>query len=462
MPTKHLSRRTVLRGALATGAAVTVPMPVLDIMLNDNGTAFAQGAPLQRRFVDWFFGNGVLPPLWVPAATGMGSAWTLSPQLMPLSNVKSWLTVVSGLVNKIGNADTHITGIAAALTGADTTRPPAVKGVAQLPTIDQVVAPLNPGGTFKSLEVGCSPATSGGEDNEIMLSISHRGPHAVNPVEFDPHAFYTRIFTGVSNGGNNAQMTKLLQQKKSCLDTLIADTNELKAKVGTADQARISAHLDAIRQIEAQLMAMMTTTTTTPSVAIPADPQIAGIKKDTAGIAPKNVNQVMAQMLAVALASDITRNASFMFTFPAAHVFYRDAGSDMNAEFHNTICHGDAGDNKSQTRVNTGVLWAMDGLAVFLEALAGMKEGAGTVLDNSLVYVTSCISWGKAHSTDEWPVLLIGKAGGALKGDQHFREANGNLSEVLITIANIFGGKLTTYGLGAGMVTKELAGLRVA
>jgi Protein of unknown function (DUF1552) len=459
MPTKRFSRRTVLRGALATGAAVTVPLPVLDIMLNGNGTAFAQGAPLTRRYIDWFFGNGVLPPLWVPSATGTGSAWTLSPQLMPLTNVKSWLTVVSGLANKIGNADTHITGTAAALTGADTTRPPAVKGVAQLPTIDQVVAGLNPGGTFKSLEVGCSPATSGGEDNEVLLSISHRGPGAVNPVEFDPHAFYTRIFTGVSTGGNSTQMAKLLQQKKSMLDTLIADANELKARLGTADQARISAHLEAIRQIETQLMTMPTTSTST--IQIPSDPQTAGIKKDTAGIAPKNVNQVMAQMLAVALASDITRNASFMFTFPAAHVFYRDAGTDMNAEFHNTICHGDAGDNKSQTRVNTGVLWAMNGLAVFLEALAGMKEGAGTVLDNSLVYVTSCTSWGKAHSTDEWPVLLVGKAGSALKGDQHLRTANGNLSEVLFTIANIFGGKSTNFGLGAGLVTKEVTGLRV-
>src|SRR5665811_1012415 len=110
MPTKPLSRRTVLRGALATGAAVTLPLPVLDIMLNGNGTAFAQGAPLTRRYIDWFFGNGVLPPLWVPTATGTGSAWTLSPQLMSLSNVKSWLTAVTGLVNKVGNADSHITG----------------------------------------------------------------------------------------------------------------------------------------------------------------------------------------------------------------------------------------------------------------------------------------------------------------------------------------------------------------
>jgi hypothetical protein len=83
------------------------------------------------------------------------------------------------------------------------------------------------------------------------------------------------------------------------------------------------------------------------------------------------------------------------------------------------------------------------------------KEGAGTVLDNSLVYVTSCTSWGKAHSSDDRPVLLAGKPGGALSGDQHYCSARANLSEVLMTIANIFGGKLTTFGLGAGQVTRN-------
>ena len=42
MPIKPLNRRTVLRGLLATGAAVAVPLPLLEIMLNQNGTALAQ------------------------------------------------------------------------------------------------------------------------------------------------------------------------------------------------------------------------------------------------------------------------------------------------------------------------------------------------------------------------------------------------------------------------------------
>ena len=52
--TFRLSRRRLLRGV---GAAIAVP--TLEAMLNGSGLAFADGTPPPRRFVTWFFGNGV-------------------------------------------------------------------------------------------------------------------------------------------------------------------------------------------------------------------------------------------------------------------------------------------------------------------------------------------------------------------------------------------------------------------
>ena len=51
-----------------------------------------------------------------------------------------------------------------------------------------------------------------------------------------------------------------------------------------------------------------------------------------------------------------------------------------------------------------------------------MTEGAGSDLDNMLIYVTSCTGWGK----------------------------------------NIFGAALKTIGKGSGQASAELSGLRVA
>ena len=94
-----IPRRLVLRGVLAGGATVAIPLPRLVGMLNGNGTAYADEAPLPTRFGTWFFGNGINPPEWVPAATGVGDEWTLSKALTPLQPVKSYLQVITGMTN---------------------------------------------------------------------------------------------------------------------------------------------------------------------------------------------------------------------------------------------------------------------------------------------------------------------------------------------------------------------------
>jgi len=254
---------------------------------------------------------------------------------------------------------------------------------------------------------------------------------------------------------------KINQCKKSILDTVLADGTEVSAFLGAKDKGRLNDHLEAIRQIELRLAAMSTMPTT---IQIPTDPQTAGIAKDTKSEAPMKVNDVMAQMLAVALASGITKNATFMFTLPAAHVYYRSVASDMNSDFHDTIAHTDAGNDATtgyQTRYHKGILYAMQALNTFASQLSKMTEGAGSVLDNMLIYVTSDTAWGKPHGTTDWPVLLLGKAGGALKGDQHSKFPNGNLSSALLTVANIFGAGLKSIGKGNGMTSTELTGLRV-
>ncbi len=62
---KHLSRRTVLRGAGATLA-----LPLLDAMIPAS-TALAQTAATPKpRFVGCFVPHGMAPGYWVPAKEG--------------------------------------------------------------------------------------------------------------------------------------------------------------------------------------------------------------------------------------------------------------------------------------------------------------------------------------------------------------------------------------------------------
>jgi hypothetical protein len=176
--------------------------------------------------------------------------------------------------------------------------------------------------------------------------------------------------------------------------------------------------------------------------------------------APPEVNTAMAKLATLALACEKTRVLSFMFSLPAAHVYYRHL-PNMNADFHDTICHNDADTDTEQPRVDTGVLYTMKCLNEFLLNMKNTPHGAGNLLDQTLVYVTSDTAWGKIHTKEEWPVLLAGKAGGRLAGDQHVNFQGENLSRALLTVANIMGAEKTEIGLDAGRVTSVLPGIIV-
>jgi hypothetical protein len=450
-----LNRRTVLRGMLATGAAVSVPLPLLDIMLDRNGTALAQtGALVSPLYVTWFFGNGTLPGLWKPANTGVGENWQLSPQLVPLADFKSHLTVLSGLENKLViSGNEHPTGSAGATTGA-----PLGGNAVRAPSIDQIVADAIAGDTlYRSLEVGVTPATPAGNPDSLH-TVSHTGPNARNNPEFEPQAVFDRLFKDVSEPPDDdaEQAAKLASVKKSVLDAVLEDGARLQGRLGAADKQRVEQHLEAVRAIERRLDAMPS-----GNPALCTTPAAPTAGRDERSEAPPDVNSAMAELATLALACERTRVVSFMFSLPAAHVYYRHLAANMNDDFHDIICHGDPGDQSNQPRVDTGVLYAMKCLSEFLAKLRDTAHGTSNLLDNTLVYVTSDTAWGKTHTKAEWPVLMLGKAGGRLRGDEHQHFPGENLSKALFTVARIMGSSVPELGLDAGHVTEPLAGIGV-
>jgi hypothetical protein len=459
MTHKPLDRRTVLKGMLATGAAVGVPLPLLEVMLNANGTALAQSsAPLSPLYVTWFFGNGTLPGRWKPARTGAGSAWELSPQLEPLAEVKSHLTVITGLENKIvaGGVE-HPTGSAGATTGA-----PLNGDSVRAASIDQIVAnAISAGAAYRSIELGVTPATPNGNQHSLH-SVSHTGPNARNNPEFDPRAVFDRLFTTgtqrTPDDGAAERAAKLARVRTSVLDSILEDGAALQRRLGAADRQRMEQHLESIRAIERRLEAMPSGDSLPPACSNPMAPIVG---RDLGSEAPPAVNTAMVELSSLALACEKTRVLSFMFSLPAAHVYYRHLAPNMNDDFHDTICHGDAGDQSSQPRVDAGVIYTMRCLNEFLATLQNTPHGSSNLLDASLVYVTSDTAWGKTHTNEEWPVILAGKAGGRLRGDEHHDFPGENLSKALLTVARIMGSSMTEIGLDAGQVTSPLPGIQV-
>ena len=114
---KGLSRRTFLRGMTVAQAPVFLGLPPLVSMFNSSGTAYAAesgvSAPVQKRFVFWFNGNGIPERYWIPTETGAN--YDMTPCLSPLARIRNDVLVLSGLDNA-GDRSGHSTSTSALIS----------------------------------------------------------------------------------------------------------------------------------------------------------------------------------------------------------------------------------------------------------------------------------------------------------------------------------------------------------
>lgn len=430
------------------GVTLAVPLPRLAGMLSDNGDALADGSELPPRFGVWFFGNGIIPDRWVPKQTGSGDEWELSEQLAPLQGVKPWLSVLTGLNIKIPNVEAHASMPGAALTGAPINRVDPVL----LPSIDQLIAPLTGAGTaFPSgIHVGVSSRTGA---TRLGLNISFRGPGAPNPPEYSPSTLFQQLLSFTSDGAPTQGPDPTLLRRNVVLDAVKEDAASLRKRLGVEDQLRLDEHLEGINQLQGQIAQQAEPRITAPL----ADPDDLYPDRGRDGSISRQRGQAFSDLLVFAMATDLTRVFSYIFTCPASHGDYGDAGLAPST-FHEDYGHrlSPLGVSEATKGFNIGVRYAMSNLADTLARMRDTPDGAGNLLDNSGIYVTSCVSESQTHGGTDYPLLVAGKAGGKLKGDQHVRLLDENVSKVPFTLLKAFGGDQDSFGLDEGRVTDVL------
>src|SRR6478672_6921941 len=137
---KHISRRTVLKGA-----GVSLALPLLDAMV-PAATALAQTAAAPKIRTGFFYiphgaimhntSHGPAMDKWPPS--GAGADFKLSPILSPLEKYKRYVTSFANLENKANQNSVHAIVPATWLSGV---RPdPSATGASMATTIDQVIA----------------------------------------------------------------------------------------------------------------------------------------------------------------------------------------------------------------------------------------------------------------------------------------------------------------------------------
>ena len=84
-----------------------------------------------------------------------------------------------------------------------------------------------------------------------------------------------------------------------------------------------------------------------------------------------------------------------------------------------------------------------------------MKEGFGTVLDNSMIVVGSALADGNAHQHHDLPVLLCGGGGGTLKPGRHVHyEKETPMTNLYLSMLDRMGVKCDKLGDSSGKLER--------
>src|SRR6516164_9444741 len=247
---KHLSRRTLLKGA-----GVAVGLPFLESMI-PAWTPTAKAATPRMRFGAVYFPNGAIMQQFTPKTFGPNFEFT--PVLKPLEPFKDNLVVVTNLTrshpgSQVGD---HAVSAAGFLTGVWPKRTEAEDVLANT-TIDQIVAQqIGQETPLPSLEMatedftgyvgGCSPGFS----CAYMNTISWSTPKTPLPMETNPRAVFERLF---GEGGTPAERALRLRKQRSILDSASEDAKDLARRLGARDRSRLGEYLDNIREIERRI-----------------------------------------------------------------------------------------------------------------------------------------------------------------------------------------------------------------
>jgi hypothetical protein len=156
----------------------------------------------------------------------------------------------------------------------------------------------------------------------------------------------------------------------------------------------------------------------------------------------------VADVLALALACDLTRSFSVLFSTAGSGVVVWQVGATNS--LHAT-CHEEA---MPQPTVAAATVFTMEQLGVFLRRLRDTPEGNGNVLDRCSILCTSELADGWTHSNRDFPLLIAGLGDGRLRGGVHYRSGSDrSTSDAVLTALRGAGVDAGSFGADAGFTT---------
>jgi len=389
---KAFSRRVVLKGA---GCSMALPW-----LMSVNAFAdIPAAADFPKRFGVMFLGCGVNENYW--SAEGSGADMKLSKTLSPLEPVKQKINVIDGLyVKALTNQGIHPAQTGSLLSGEHITKGAIIhSGV----SVDQVIANhVGEDTPQSSIVLACEQPMTGFHETNFSLAysshLSWQTPDSPVPVEVYPALAWDSLF---DNRGSLLNV--------SVLDRIKDQAQALSTKISATDKGKVDEFLTSVREVEKRVELMRKGQDTAQDAAEAKNMPVAMMERPANGL-PEDLREhakLMCDIVAIAFQTNKTRVASLIISRDLSAMYYPFL--DVK-EGHHAASHDNA--SEGYERISR---FHIEQFAYLATKLDGMKEGDGTVLDNSCLMFVSNMFVGRKHDNSRLPLVLAGGLGGTLK-----------------------------------------------
>jgi len=282
------------------------------------------------------------------------------------------------------------------------------------------------------------PLLSLGTDDSFPLTHTITGAGVQGLSK--PSDIFARMFIAGNPKEVENEMARL-KRGQSILDRMGGRFTSLKNKLGVHDQQQLTDYTDSVRDMEKQLHANEAwVVRPKPAVTEPV-PKDSTDKSDFIGR-----SRLLFNLTKLALQTDSTRVVT---------IFIR--GMDLKPPIDGVTQdhHGLSHHGRSPEKINELRIVEREEMAAFrdfLLSLKGIKEGAGTLLDNTQVLIGSNLGDASGHGTSNLPILM---AGGGYRHGQHIAgdpAKNTPLGKLFVSMLQRFGVETDTFGSGTGTI----------
>jgi hypothetical protein len=457
-----IDRRTCLKGLGASMA-----LPLLESMgWAEPRAAAAPKIPVRIGFM--FMPDGINQKQFWPTNPA-AYPQILPPSLEPLRPVIDQCLLLDGIDNVPRapfNDAAHAIELSTWLTATlpDATRRDTINIA---PSADQIAAEqLGPYTALASLELGTRPNELSGIGQEGLnrryyTTGNYRTATQPLPVMVSPAEVYKRLFASgstarragggpeiqadqFSGSGGGSEVPKEDSLDRSMLDLVRESAKDLRRRVSLDDQMQLDDYMESVRSLEKRVAAVER-----QGASVVKAPTSQGAASSTARSAPLDVKiptgdlawsqhvRVLGDLLVLAFQTDVTRVGT-LITSMNQGIRYPELG--MSEAHHDCSHHGN--DPAKLALIAKIDRFNLEQFAYVVSRMKGLREGPGTLLDNTMFLWGSGLGDGDSHTHQRLPTILAGKGGGSVKTGRYVGKCRGNQGDLLTAILARAGVKL--------------------